>query len=388
MGKTGPENGLRIGIDGRELLSDQLTGIGRYLRNFLEIAVLTYPEHQFIIYGNQHTAFDLEAPNLELRIVTERFTFWWDQVVLGRLIRNGRLDVFLSPYNKGPYFASCPVVLTVHDLIYLEISDRGPIGKYVYNTTYKAVRGPNIRSASRIITDSQYSKRDIVQKLGVPPDKVYSIPIAISPAYRPIRDASQIEDFTTKHGISHPYILYVGNFKPHKNVGCLVEAFADLPEDLKAAYQLALCGRRDRFRDEIQRTAEGLGLGDRVIFLDFVADSEMPLLYSAADVFAFPSLYEGYGLPPLEAMACGTPVVSSGSTSLQEVVGSGGMIVDARHPEEMRQALESVLTQDEHRRALVEAGLRHVKAFTMESAAEQVLNTLKEAADSCKSPHV
>ena len=129
MGNTSVTGSLRIGIDGRELLSDSVTGIGRYLRNFLDSAVPACPQHRFIVYGNQATRLDHQPPNLVLRVIPERITFWWDQSVLARCARQDRLDVLFSPYDKGPFLAPCPVILTVHDLTFLLISERKTIGR-------------------------------------------------------------------------------------------------------------------------------------------------------------------------------------------------------------------------------------------------------------------
>lgn len=371
---------FRIGIDGRELLPDLVTGIARYLRNFLGFAVPAHPEHRFTIYSNRPVHLDLQAPNLHCRILPERLTLWWDQVLLARLARKDRLDVFLSPYDKGPLFAPCPVVLTVHDLLFLAISDRGALSRFLYNAVYVGTRRLAFRKAACIITDSEYSREDIVRRLGVPPERISAIPIGISDAYRPVRDPAKIGAFKARYGIAGPYILYVGNFKPHKNVKTLLRAYAALPESLRSTRRLILCGRKDAFRDEVQREAQTLNLNGRVLFLDFVEEADMPLLYAGAELFAFPSLYEGFGLPPLEAMACGTPVVSSRATSLPEVVGNAGILVDARRPEDLRRGIETLLTRPDRRQSLARAGLRRARAFTLEQAAEKIVPILEEAA--------
>lgn len=369
---------LRIGIDGRELLPDKLTGIGRYLGNFLSFALPTRPDYRFIVYGNQHTRFDLTAPNLTFRMLPERNTLWWDQVVLARCARQDQLSVFFSPYDKAPLITPCPVVLTVHDLTFLVISERRGIRKLLYNTAYMALRAPIARRATRIITDSDYSKSDIVNRLRIPKDRVAAVPIGVPASYHPILDKSQIDAFRTRYGLSRSYILYVGNFKPHKNVDRLLEAYACLPEKLKSVYQLVLCGRQDRFRNEIEATASRFGL--KPLLLDFVTERDMPLLYSAAELLVFPSLYEGFGLPPLEAMACGTPVISSNATSLPEVVGDGGILVDARSAPEIRQAIERFFSQSNLRQLYIEAGLRRARLFSFQNTCKKLLSALEEVA--------
>ena len=373
---------FRIGIDGRELLADQVTGIGRYLRNFLNNAVPANPDVSFIVYGNQHTCLNMEAPNLKLETIPERLVFWWDQAVLGRCTFRDTLDVFLSPYDKAPAITSCPLVMTVHDLIFFEISYKGWLGKHLYNAAYRLIRGPVIRRADRVITDSQYSRRDLVEKLGVDNDRIRPILIGISPAYHPITDPDQIAKLRSHYQLMNPYILYVGNFNPHKNVRALVSGFAGLPDAIRSKHTLALCGRKSSFRDQIEKACSSLGIDKQVKFIDFVEESDMPVLYSEATVFAFPSLYEGFGLPPLEAMACGTPVVSSGATSLSEVVADAGIVIDATHPEEIEAALTRVLTDEILRNDLIAAGIARAKEYSQETAASLVMDVLREAAES------
>ena len=239
--------GLRIGVDGRELLPGLTTGIGRYLRNFLTFAVHGHPEHQFFVYGNQPLALTVKAPNLHHRIVPEYLTSWWDQVVLVRQARKDALDVLLSPYDKGPLFAPFPVVLTIHDLLFLAISERGPFGKFFYNGIYLITRRLFVRRAMRIITDSEYSKKDIVTRLGVPQKMISHVPIGVSTSYHPDQPASDLKAFEIRNGINLPYILYVGNFKPHKNVKTLLQAYATLPDTLDPPTNSSCAGDETAF---------------------------------------------------------------------------------------------------------------------------------------------
>jgi glycosyltransferase involved in cell wall biosynthesis len=378
--------GLRIGIDGRELLADRQTGIGRYLANFIRTMAPANPQHTFYLYGNQHTVVPEGLTNLVARLQDEANTMWWDQVILPRMLREDAMDVFLSPFDKAPAAAPCPVAVTVHDLTFLVHSDRRGLARILYNAAYRAIRGPLIRRADLVITDSEFSRQDIASRLGIPADRIRAVPIGVPDTHIPVRDPEKLIRFQSSVGITGPYVLYVGNFKPHKNVIGLVRAFAGLPEGLRSSHQLVLCGSRDAFRNGIEAEAGKLGLSDRVLFPGFVADADMATLYSGAAVFVLPSLYEGFGLGNLEAMVCGTPVVSSSAASMPEVVGDAGILVDATRPEEIAEAVAGILADPALRQCLSERSLARASLFTREQTSGQILKCLEELAASGRHP--
>ena len=374
---TGIE-GLRIGIDGRELLQGQTTGTGRYLGNFLGYATHHFPNTQFLLYGNQHTHPEIAAPNLRLRVVAERVTRWWDHVTLPRLLRDDGADVLLSPYDKCPALCGCPIVATVHDLLFLQISDKGRLHREIYNACYRLERRLLLRGASKIITVSVSSQRDIVHGLGIPADRIAVVPNGLSDAYRNEVNASDIARATRRLDTDEPFILYVGNFKPHKNVGTLIEAFARLPTECAGAHRLVLCGKQDSFRDQLVARCDTLNISTRVHWIDFVEESDLPGLYRAADLFVFPSLYEGFGLPPLEAMACGTPVVSSDATSLTEVLGDAAINVDAGDPDDLAYGIVRGLSDADLRAKCIRSGHERAAQFTQARAAKTMLSVLAD----------
>jgi alpha-1,3-rhamnosyl/mannosyltransferase len=376
---------VKIGIDIRELERGTMTGIGRYLCNFLADATVVRPEHCFVLYGNQHTATaDLRFPHTEVRIVRERLTQWWDQIVLSRLARQDRLDLFFSPYIKGPLFLPCPLVTTIHDLMFLVhpayAHGRTAGKRWLFRRMARLVA----RRAAAIITDSEYARQDIMRLLGVPREKLVVLPIGITAAYRPIHDPQPLTRVTHHYGISRPYILYVGNFKPHKNVTTLLDAFARLPKPIAKAHQLVLGGAWDTFQPAHAALAAALGLAERVIFPGFIAEPDLPALYSAAALFVLPSTYEGFGLPVLEAMACGTPVICGRVTSLPEVVGDSALLIDPHNAAEMAVAIERGLSDPVLRQALRAQGLQRAQRFTPQHTARRVLVLLERVVHACQ----
>lgn len=376
---------MKIGIDIRELERGTMTGIGRYLCNFLADATAAHPEHRFVLYGNQYTATaDLRFPHTEVRIVRERLTQWWDQVVLARLARQDRLDLFFSPYIKGPLFLPCPLVATIHDLMSLvhpAYTHWRAAGKH---WLFRRMARLVARRAAAIITDSEYSREDIVRLLGVSREKLVVLPIGITADYRPINDAQVLTRVTHTYGISRPYVLYVGNFKPHKNVTTLLYAFARLPKTVADAHQLVLGGALDAFQPAHAALAVALGLAERVVFTGFIAESDLPALYAAAELFVLPSTYEGFGLPVLEAMACGTPVVCGHVTSLPEIVGDSALLIDPHNITEMAVAIERGLTDPALRQNLRAQGLQRAQRFTPQHTSRRVLALLEHVAHGCQ----
>ena len=374
-------------MDIRELERGKMTGIGRYLRNFVTYASAARPDHRFFLYGNQHTDPPVGEGNIALRIVREGMTLWWDQVVLPALVRKDQVDVFLSPYIKGPGRASCPLVITIHDLLFLMFPEYSGWRQRPKNALFNKIARWVGGRASLILTDSEYSRRDIQRLLGLDGERIQVLPIGLDEAYRPVPDRVALERVWQRYGIAPPYIFYLGNFEPHKNVGALLAAFSALEEGLRFRYQLVLGGRPDEWQEELLRLAQSLGIEARTRFIGQVAEEDMPALYSGAEVFAFPSLYEGFGLPPLEAMACGTAVVASDRTSIPEVVGDAGCLVNPEDVEELAEALRAILKDEERRRELVRRGLARAELFRSADLCERQLALLEQTARVSVAPH-
>ena len=366
---------MRIGIDGRELFANKVTGIGRYLRDLLGVVSRSPTPHQYLLYGNQHTSWDEHVESVEFVSLPQGMTLWWDQMVLRKRAKLDNLDVFFSPYTKGPVFARCPVVITIHDLIPLKLD-----GSSVYGRVFGFMAKFVARRVAAILADSEHTKRDILELLGVPEAKIHVIPLCVNEAFRPAQSADVLAEVKRKYSIAGDYVFYVGNFDPHKNLVTLLRAYAALPEDLRAAYQLVLGGKLDEFTPQIRGLAAELGVGGNVVCTDFIDQADLPALYRAATLFAFPSKYEGFGLPPLEAMACGVPVVSSNATSLPEVVGEAALTVDPEDVEGMSAAMRNVLSDQALRATLATKGIERARLFTQEKTATETLRVIEAVA--------
>ena len=364
---------IRLGVDGRELRPGVRTGIRRYLLEILRAASLEgWP---CVVYGDAGAQLDQTLRGVTFTTLDGPWTQWWDQVTLPRALARDRISVFLSPYYKAPVRARCPVVLTIHDLYFIDYPGRR---RPVYEAIVTRAARLYASRAVAIVTDSEYSKRAIVGRLGVSAAKVHVIPVALGSEFRP---ASLTATTRARYGLASPYVLYVGNFNPHKNVPRLIRAFGLLPGPVRSRHALVLAGGYGDGRPELTRLADSLGLTDRVIFPGRVDDADLPALYAAASAYVAPSLQEGFGATVLEAMACGAPVISSNRAALPEVVGDAGLLFDAENERELASVLARVLSDtafaaDLRRRSVARAGL-----YTPARTTGRVLALLRDVSE-------
>lgn len=369
---------MRLGVDVREWEAGRRTGIGTFLEMFLIEAPRQRPGLSLLLYGNASTSLpaDLSSPVHRLR---EPFRLWFDQVSLAGAARRDRAEVFLSPYYKMPLACPCPAVITIHDLLFLEFPPARRHAAPFYRLLFRVAAGLTARRAAAVLTDSEWSRRDLTRRLRLPADRVVPIPLGVSPRFRPV-PPDRVRPVAARYGLDGEYLLYVGNFRPHKNVGALLTAYAALPASLRRRVPLALAGDPATGAGPLQAAAASRGLTDAVRFLGAIPDADLPALYAGATLFCFPSLAEGFGLPPLEAMACGAPVLCSDAAALPEVVGAAARLVDARRPEALAAALEGLLGDAAARARLREQGLARAAEFTPARFAARVLAVLEAAA--------
>lgn len=359
-----------LGIDAREIQNGVYTGIGRPLVNFLNYFSSLNNDDQCVLFSSEKIPLDF-GPRVKNVVLKKRMTFFWDQMSLPKAIREEKIDVFYSPYYKIPLSKPCRTVSAILDLMYLAFdpyqADMSLPTKIYYMTLGKKFA----HQADQILTCSEHSKNDIVRIYGVPEEKITVIPLSVGDIYKAENNFFVVDSTKKFWGIQGRYLLYMGNFKLHKNVECVVEAFNCLAlrfPDL----QLVLAGPKEHYYDALVKRINQLELSNRVLFIGKVSPEDKPhLLYSGAEVFVMPSLYEGFGLPPVEAMACGVPVVSSNTTSIPEVVKDAGLLVDPLDVAAVANAIESILTNAELRKSLVNKGLEYAKEYDAQKISRQ-----------------
>ena len=367
---------MRIGVDVR-LFYHQMAGVGWYTVRLLTALAKIDQENEYVLLQHRkQTDILVKAPHFSRKTLFtpahHRFEQWPLSLETSRL----GLDLIHSPDFIPPLHNSLPAVITVHDLAFLI---------YPQFVTAKSARyygqvEEAVKRANRIIAVSQSTKNDIEHLLGTPKNKIDVIYEAADPSFRPMEDAEarrilQNADFE----IPEDFILFVGTIEPRKNLGTLIHAYALLREQYGHDLPLLLAGASGWLTDDVHLLVEDLGLSSSIRFLGRVDSDQLPALYNLATVLAHPAHYEGFGLRPLEAMACGTPVVCSDAGSLPEVVGDAAVLVPPEDAEAWAAALHHVLSDETERKKIRQKGLARSKQFSWEKAARETLQTYRKA---------
>ena len=325
----------------------------------------------------------VEAPNFRDRRapLSERaLTILWHRLRLPIPVEwfTGSVDIFHSTDFVLPPVRQARTVLTVHDLAFMRLPQCAEASLRAY---LNKVVPRSIERADLVLADSQSTKNDLIELLGVSRDKIEVVYAGVERRFRPMVGEMALQRVRKRYGLDFPFILSLGTLEPRKNFSRLIEAYALMRGSglgmADGELKLIITGGKGWLYDEIFARVEELGLTGEVIFPGFVADEDLPALYNLAELFVFPSLYEGFGLPPLEAMACGTPVVTSDRPSLPEVVGEAGLMVEATDSQELAEAMKRVLTDEDLRKGMREKGLKQAEKFTWEAAAEKLLDVYR-----------
>jgi glycosyltransferase involved in cell wall biosynthesis len=347
---------MRVAIDTQSTLG-RPTGIGSATRSLLNALRQLAPQHEFV-------ELNLGA---DLRMRTDR-RLRWQQIDLPRQARRSRADLLHVPGFDAPWLAPCPVVLTVHDLIgWLFPENLPPVARFYWARWLPA----SIRAADAIVVDSQQTRRDVLRLLPEVAARTRVVPLAADPRFRELPPEASAA-LRGRLGLPERVLLYAGTIEPRKGLDTLVEAWALVAGQLPAV-ELVIAGQEGWFAERLHAQVERLGLGRRVHFLGYLADEDLPALYALAELFVFPSRYEGFGLPPLEAMACGTPVIASNAASLPEVLGDAAVLVPPGDAPMLARALLLGLAQPELRAALRQRGLARAALFSWPRSARMVL---------------
>lgn len=371
---------MRLGLDVTAAVA-QGAGIGRYTRELLRALATTDPDNHYrLFFASRTRPYPLPPlpPNFSVTALPIH-DIWlarlWQRARLPLPVETfiGPVDVFHSPdFTLPPVRRGTRTLLTVHDLSFVRDPGSAAPGLLAY---LNAVVPRSVARADHVLADSQATKDDLIELYRVPAEKITVLYSGVEAAFRPVTDATQLATVRARYGLGEaPFILAVGTLQPRKNYVRLLQAFAELAfQSSLINLQLVIVGGKGWLYDSIFAEVERLGLRDRVIFPGFVADADLPALYSAARVLAYPSLYEGFGLPMLEAMACGTPVVASTASCLPEVAGDAALLVPPTDVPALAEALGRAVTDEAVRADLIAKGFARARAFTWDRSAGQLL---------------
>lgn len=363
---------MRIGIDATALPSP-LFGAGNYIAELIralthldetnEYLVFTKPTHKSLFDSARAEIIPASLPSRIMRI-------GWEQTFLPLLVKRHRIDLLHSPHYTIPLVKFCPTVVTFHDMIFFLHPE---MHLYYKRLFFRSIIPLSARIADAIVAASENTRSDIIKLMGVSGQKVHTIPYGISPIFHPVTDPEELCRARAKYELPEKYFIYVGNFEPRKNIPGLIRAFARLrPKDINC--WLVLAGTRGWQDSAIFSTLEELNLADRVLLPGFISQADLPAIYSSSIALVYPSRYEGFGLPVLEAMACGAPVITSNISSMPEIVGDAGILIDPTDEDELADAMHRVSSNNGLRAQLAGTGINRAKSFSWDRAARETLS--------------
>lgn len=395
--KTGRK---RIGIDARfygPLLSK---GLGRYVQEIVDNVIALDQENEYVIFLNKENYSEFITDNPRVRKVAVNIKWYTalEQILFPLIIVKERLDLMHFPHFNVPVFTPGRFVVTIHDLILTKFptvraSTLSPVFYYIKNFLYRLVIKIAVMRASKVIAVSEFTKKDVVEQFKISPAKVQVTlegvaDLASNKDRHPIPKSDDKETLLG-YNIRGDFILYVGNAYPHKNLDFLIEVFSKMLEN-KPDFRLVLVGKEDYFYKHLKESARKRNLwkeGDDkspIVFPGYVPDSELKVLYGNAQAYVFPSLYEGFGLPPLEAMSMGCPVISSDQSSLPEILGEAALYFNPRDQEDVLKKIETIIKNDNLRNKLVERGYKQIKKYNWQEAASKTLKIYNNILDNPK----
>jgi glycosyltransferase involved in cell wall biosynthesis len=376
---------MLIGIDGIPL-KDIKTGVGHYTFELARSLALASPKDQleiispfpFLPANQSEQAQQALPPNLRAMQVRVNVLArnWWT-VGLPRYIKRRSLDLFHGTNYDIPLWKRCPTVLTIHDL-----------SPFLYPETHEArhVRRARrrlplmARIATQIVTSSESARDEVVEHLHVPREKVVAVPAAARSIFRPLPPEQTVEA-RKRLGVEDEFLLFVGTIEPRKNLIVLLSAYRELLRATELRPQLVIVGKKGWLTDEFFIRVRESGLAERVRFTGYLADSDLCALYSSCRSFIYPSKYEGFGLPPLEAMACGAPVIASRIPSIVEIVGTAGTLVPPDSADALAQSIAALLRDENRRQHLSSAAIRRAGVFSWDNTACRMLEVYREASE-------
>jgi glycosyltransferase involved in cell wall biosynthesis len=374
------EVSLRIGIDAHSV-GTKLGGNESYAVNLIEALAQIDSANDYTIYVTTNEArdrFTNRWSNFKVRSTLPHTPLIRIPLTLSAELRKRPIDVLHVQFTAPP-FCPCPVVVSIHDLSFEHLPETF---KRRSRTQLRLTVRYSARRAARILSLSEHTRRDIIETYGINAERVSAIPLAAAEHFAPVDDNRELQRVRHNYGIDGDYILCVGSIQPRKNLARLIRAYASLRGSFTADKlpKLVLVGKCAWLYDETLRTLDKAGVKDRVVLTGYVPESDLPALYSGALCFVYPSYFEGFGLPPLEAMKCGAPVIVGDRTSLPEVVGDAALTVDPFDVEAIAAAITRLINNSSLRRELSVRGQERARAFSWRETAQKTLSVYTEVA--------
>ena len=368
---------MRIGIDARTVLGRK-TGDRSYTLGLIHGLVAVGGEHEFVLYVDADPAGALApaAPNFCVHTITHPKGRLWTLLGLPAAARHDALDMLHVQYML-PLHSPCPMVTTIHDVSFrlhpewFALRDR---------LVFRMGLPGSLRRAAAILAVSECTRDDIVREFGVPREKIHVTLNAPPPDFQAPGPDADTEQTCARYGLTRPYVLFVGVLQPRKNPVRIVRGFVRAKREADLPHVLAIVGKRGWLYDDVFAAVEELDAKQDVVFTGYAEDEDLPALYTAADLFLFPTLYEGFGIPVLEAFACGTPTITSHAAGNAETAGDAALLVDPYSEDEIARGIVEALTNDALRDGLRRKGLARAREFSWERSAKLTIACYEQVA--------
>lgn len=380
---------MHIGINAQLLSYDQSYrngGVSRYIRYLLTQIAKEPGAHTYTVFVNGQETINQLEPHPQITYLSAPWSeaqpasrIAWEQFSLPTIIKQRQIDVLHSPVNVRPEWLpeQCASIVTLHDLAFLRFPHVLTPAKRLYHRTF-TVR--SLKHASMIITVSDSTMRDVHELVGIPYERIQTIYPCIDTRFSNVFKEEQIQTFREKYHLCDGFILYLGTLEPRKNILTLIDAYAQLRQTYQLREKLVLAGGKGWLYDTIFDKVRQLGLEEDILFPGFVSDSEQALWYQSAAVFAYPSLYEGFGIPVAEALSCGTPVVTSNVSSLPEAGAGLALCVDPQDINALSNALYRAITDQQLREKCMQLAPTITQQFSAHVMVEKTLAAYEQAA--------
>lgn len=372
---------MKIGIDIRILsFHHNKAGIYQYVYNLVSNLLSVDAQNEYILLSTiRGFRGDEKISSHFVRRFSGRLsTLFLEKLSVPVEVLIGKINIFHGPCFFIPRSLSSKSIVTIHDLLPFRHPEFLPVK---WNNAVKKSTYASVKKADSIIAVSDYTKNEIMDLFKIPGERIRVIHNGISPIFKQVKDQSKINDVKAKYGVNGPYLLFVGNIEPKKNIEKLIRAFVMLRNETDYKYSLLIAGGKAWHYPKVRDLVRELQISNEIIFTDVVEDDELPHLYSGAELFVFPSLHEGFGIPVIEAMSCGTPVVTSNATSIPEIAGDAALLIDPSSESEIAEAMHKILSSSIIRGQLIKKGIERAKKFSWEKTSLETLKLYKENYD-------
>jgi len=363
------------------MYSSNFTGIGRYTHELVDRIIRLAKKHEIVLFFNapEFKKFKIPSKNVKKVLVNAKHYSFAEQTHFLKKLNQAKCSIVHFPHFNVPILYRKPYTVTIHDLT-LSLFPGKKMTRFYHRLAYHFTIKNAVHRAKKVISVSNNTKEDIISHLKVDPSKIATVYNGVNSQFKQLSSQAGITKTLKKFKIKPPFLLYTGVWRSHKNLPRLIETFFILLNHKKLPLQLVITGKPNPHYPEVKQLVKNLKLSKHIHFPGLVTEKQLIQLYNAAQFYVFPSLYEGFGLPPLEAMRCGTPVLASETSSIPEICGDAAIYFDPLNPKDIARKITSLYKDTSRQVELIEKGSQRAQKFTWEKMAQDTYKIITEAA--------